>query len=82
MHNEVVVLGNSRLGERLGIAHRVMRDAIDLPAVLGALADAGLEPAGQFDDAARDRLVAVLAKADPSSTGRIRGARHSDAGRQ
>ena len=58
------------------IGHRVMRDAIDLPAVIGALTDVGLAPSGQLDDVARGRLMAVLAKADPSSTGEIRGARH------
>ncbi len=77
MHNEVIVLGNSeRWASEQVIAHRVMRDAIDLPAALAALADVGLEPRGQLDDAARARLVAVLAKADPASSGRIRGARH------
>jgi cyanuric acid amidohydrolase len=77
MHNEVIVLGNSDAwASEAVIAHRVMRDAIDLPAAMGALADAGLHVAGQLDDAARDRLLAVLAKADPSSTGQIRGARH------
>jgi cyanuric acid amidohydrolase len=54
----------------------VMRDAIDVPAVLAALADVGLASAGQLDDTARQRVEAVLAKADPSSSGRIRGARH------
>ena len=44
--------------------------------MLGALADAGLHPEGQLDEAGREALVAVLAKADPSSSGRIRGARH------
>jgi cyanuric acid amidohydrolase len=29
-----------------------------------------------LDDNARQNLLAVLAKADPSTTGRIRGARH------
>jgi cyanuric acid amidohydrolase len=58
------------------IAHRVMRDAIDLPAAVGSLADAGLSVSGQLNETAGDRLLAVLAKADPSSTGRIRGARH------
>jgi cyanuric acid amidohydrolase len=53
-----------------------MRDAIDLPAAIGALSDAGLHPSGQLDDADREKLLAVLAKADPSTTGRIRGARH------
>lgn len=77
MHNEVIVLGNSETwASDAIIAHRVMRDAIDLPAALGALADAGLHPSGQLDDTARERLLAVLAKADPSSSGRIRGVRH------
>ena len=77
MHNEVVVLGNSDAwASEAIVAHRVMRDAIDLPAVLGALADAGLHPSGQLDNAAGEKLLAVLAKADPGSTGRIRGARH------
>ena len=78
MHNEVIVLGNSDgwVSDAV-IAHRVMRDAIDLPAVVGALLDAGLHPSGQLDDADRDALLAVLAKADPSGSGLIRGARHT-----
>ena len=77
MHNEVVVLGNStEWASDAVIAHRVMQDAIDIPAVAGALADAGFTLTGQLNQADRDKLVAVLAKADPSSTGQIRGARH------
>jgi cyanuric acid amidohydrolase len=77
MHNEVIVLGNSdRWASEDIIAHRVMRDAIDVPAVLAALADVGLRSAGQLDDMALQNVRAVLAKADPSSSGRIRGARH------
>jgi len=77
MHNEVIVLGNSdRWASEDVITHRVMRDAIDVPAVLEALADVGLRSAGQLDEGARQRIAAVLAKADPSSSGRIRGARH------
>ncbi len=75
---EVVVLGNSPAwaGDLL-MAHDVMADAIDLPAVQRALASAGFATGGgQLDEAARDRLVAVLAKAEPASTGRIRGSRH------
>ena len=75
---EVVVLGNSPAwaGDLL-MAHDVMADAIDLPAVQRALASAGLATGGgQLDTVARDRLVAVLAKAEPASTGRIRGSRH------
>lgn len=77
MHNEVIVLGNSgRWASEDAIAHRVMRDAIDVPAVLAALADVGLSSSGQLDDDARRQVAAVLAKADPSTTGHIRGARH------
>jgi cyanuric acid amidohydrolase len=77
MHNEVVVLGNSAgWASDCVIAHRVMRDAIDLPAAIGALTDAGIGVAGQLDDAQNGRVMAVLAKADPSTTGRIRDVRH------
>jgi cyanuric acid amidohydrolase len=78
LRNEVIVLGNSPdWGGDLAIAHAVMRDAIDLPAVHAALRAAGLPTEdGQVPEAARDRLVAVLAKAEPSSTGLIRGRRH------
>jgi cyanuric acid amidohydrolase len=77
MQNEVVVMGNSAAwASDCVIAHRVMQDAIDLPAAIGALKDAGLQVAGQLDDTQNGRVMAVLAKADPSSTGRIRGTRH------
>jgi cyanuric acid amidohydrolase len=77
--NEVIVLGNSPAwAGDLAISHAVMRDAIDLPAVQAALRAAGFETrGGQLDAAeAERRLVAVLAKAEPSSDGRIRGRRH------
>jgi cyanuric acid amidohydrolase len=77
MHNEVIVIGNSPAwASDAVIAHRVMRDGIDLPAAIGALSDAGLAVSGQLEEADRARVLAVLAKADPASTGRIRGARH------
>lgn len=76
--NEVVVLGNSPgWGGDLRIAHAVMRDAIDLPAVQRALAAGGLEASsGQLPAEEAARLVALLCKAEPSSTGLIRGRRH------
>jgi cyanuric acid amidohydrolase len=78
MHNEIVVLGNSETwASDLVIGHRVMQDAIDLPAVMGALGDVGLATTGQLDEAARARALAVLVKADPGSAGRIRGLRHT-----
>ena len=77
MNSEVVVLGNSAAwsGERM-IAHGVMRDAIDLPAVSGVLRDLGFAAAGQLDDPSGARIDAVLAKAEASKSGAIRGARH------
>ncbi len=74
--NEVVVLGMSAdwAGD-LVIAHDVMADGIDLDAVRRALAGAGLALGpGQLADASR--LVAMLAKAEPAASGRIRGLRH------
>jgi len=77
--NEIVVFGNSAAwAGDLTIAHSVMRDAIDLPAIQSALQDAGLDSgAGQLAPAEASRLVALLAKAEPSGTGRIRGNRHT-----
>jgi cyanuric acid amidohydrolase len=78
LRNEVVVMGNSSAwGGDLRIAHAVMPDAIALPSVHEALRGAGLDPAGgQIGAKDSARLVAVLAKAEPSSTGTIRGRRH------
>jgi cyanuric acid amidohydrolase len=75
--NEIVVLGNSPAwAGRLRIAHDVMQDGIDFPAIQRALRAAGLDAAGQLAPDQRGRLAALLAKAEPSSTGRIRGNRH------
>jgi cyanuric acid amidohydrolase len=77
MNSEVVVLGNSAAWSGdLVIAHAVMRDAIDLIAAYDALAGIGLAVSRQLTGVQRERLHAVLAKADPASSGRIRGARH------
>jgi cyanuric acid amidohydrolase len=77
MHSEIVVLGNSSgwAGDRV-IAHGTMRDAIDLPAVHGLLRELGFTVTGQLDEAAAGRIDAVLAKAEASQSGTIRGARH------
>jgi cyanuric acid amidohydrolase len=77
MVNEVVVLGNSAAwaGDRV-IAHSVMRDAIDLPAVFGVLRELGFAASGQLGEGEAARLDAVLAKAEASRSGTIRGARH------
>ena len=78
MRNEIMVLGNSSAWSGdLAIAHRVTQDSIDAPALWGALGALGLAGQGQLDAAARERLVAVLAKAEPPRSGGIRGRRHT-----
>lgn len=74
---EVIVLGNSTAwaGDKI-IAHDVMQDAIDAPALWRALAGVGLDTPPQLDAASRDRVAAVLCKAEPATTGEIRGNRH------
>jgi cyanuric acid amidohydrolase len=77
MHSEVIVIGNSATwsGDRV-ISHGVMRDAIDLPAVHGVLRNLDFTITGQLDEADAARVDAVLAKAEASRSGMIRGARH------
>jgi cyanuric acid amidohydrolase len=91
-HNVVIVMGNAEgVGGDCVIAHAVMRDAIDAAAVLAALrqssaqADADVAAPGA-DSAGADagdrridtsRVVQVLAKADPSPDGMLRGFRHT-----
>jgi cyanuric acid amidohydrolase len=88
-NNIVIVLGNAEgVGGDCVIAHAVMQDAIDAAAVLAALRLSG----AQADGGARNpnsvsadigdrwidtsRIVHVLAKADPSPDGMLRGFRH------
>ena len=75
MHNVVIVMGNSaRSTSPFVIGHAVMRDAIDLPAVLQALESVGL---GLADAATNPRLVNIFAKAEASPDGAVRGFRHT-----
>ena len=77
MISEIVVLGNSVRwsGDRV-IAHGVMRDAIDLPAVAGVLRELGFSASGRLDAASASRIDVVLAKAEASRSELIRGTRH------
>ena len=77
LHSEIIVLGNSAAwsGDNF-IAHGVMRDAIDLPSVIDVLSELDFKIAGQLDNAAASRILAVLAKAEASRSGTIRGTRH------
>jgi cyanuric acid amidohydrolase len=76
-NNIVIVLGNSeQAGGDCVISHAVMQDAIDVSAVMEAIgcvrdiADA----VARIDTS---RIINVLAKADPSPGGMVRGWRHT-----
>jgi cyanuric acid amidohydrolase len=71
LNNIVIVLGNS--AEASGdsvISHAVMHDAIDAAAVWQAMRHESAKPTDT------SRIVNVLAKADPSPDGMLRGWRH------
>jgi cyanuric acid amidohydrolase len=79
-NNIVIVLGNA--AEATGdcvIEHAVMQDAIDAAAVIRALRRVGVFAAAASDRSVIDtsRIVHVLAKADPSPDGMLRGFRHT-----
>ncbi|CAN5125868.1 ring-opening amidohydrolase [soil metagenome] len=78
MHHEIVVLGMSTawVGP-LAVDHAVMADAIDIEPVRRALGRCGLSALSQVVAPDRPRLVALLAKAEAGTTGRIRGYRHT-----
>ncbi len=75
---EVAVLGLSeRWSGPLRIAHAVMSDGIDAPSVADLLETVDPGFRAQLSPEGRGRFVALLAKAEASSTGAIRGARHT-----
>jgi cyanuric acid amidohydrolase len=75
MHNVVIVMGNSRMSlSSFVIGHAVMRDSIDLPAVVAALESVGLDLAHAQSES---RLVSIFAKAEASPDGCVRGFRHT-----
>jgi cyanuric acid amidohydrolase len=76
--NEVIVLGNSRnWSGPLQIAHRPMRDALDIGAAVQALADLGIPAAPQVAPEDGARIAAVLVKCEPDRRGQVRGQRHT-----
>jgi cyanuric acid amidohydrolase len=73
----VVVMGNAQAAAGdLVIGHAVMRDAIDLRAVLDAFASVGVGHSSVGADMGA-RVVNVFAKAEASPDGLIRGTRHT-----
>ena len=78
VNHEIVVLGMSaQWSGPLAIDHAVMADGIDIEPVRAALSRLGLSSSGQLSAADRQRLVAVLGKAEASHDGRLRGNRHT-----
>jgi cyanuric acid amidohydrolase len=76
--NEVVVLGNSpHWAGRLRVSHRPMTDALDIGAVVDALADLGIAATPQVAAADAARIACVLVKCEPDRRGCIRGNRHT-----
>lgn len=77
-HNVVIVLGEAAgAASDCRIAHTVMRDAVDAISVRRLLRDAFGLDAERDPDALERRLVNLLAKAEASPDGQVRGARHT-----
>lgn len=78
LKDEIIVIGNSvNSASDLMIGHAVMQDAIDIDALFEAMRAAGLSFEGLPSQAELDRIVNVLAKAEASSTGQVRGRRNT-----
>ncbi|MEM7695480.1 MAG: ring-opening amidohydrolase [Pseudomonadota bacterium] len=76
--HEIVVLGRSdRWLGPLTIDSTVMDDAVDVAGLQDLLERNGLMAAGRMRPDEANRLVALLAKAEPSTSGRVRGYRHT-----
>jgi len=76
--NEVIVLGNSpHWSGNLEIAHRPMRDALDIAAVCLVLGDLGIAAAPQVSMSDIARIKATFVKCEPDRRGSIRGHRHT-----
>jgi cyanuric acid amidohydrolase len=78
LNHEIVVLGMSAAWSGpLAIDHAVMADAIDIEPVRAAFGRLGLATQGQMNAAERERLIALLGKAEASHDGRLRDNRHT-----
>ena len=77
LNHEVVVLGmSSDWKGPLAVDHAVMKDAIDVESIRGALMRLGIVATRQLTLEQQEQVVCLLAKAEASSTGNIRGKRH------
>lgn len=73
---EIVLLGNSTKSKsKYKIGHSVMKDSIDLEAVIEAMESAGLHIDKLPTEEQNKRIVNILAKAETPSDGYVRGRR-------
>jgi len=78
LDHEIMVAGMSQAWSGpLVIDHAVMADGLDVTPVRAALQRLGFPGEGQLGAGERKRVKAVLAKAEASQSGRVRGARHT-----
>ncbi|MEW6697578.1 MAG: ring-opening amidohydrolase [Bacillota bacterium] len=78
LKDEIILVGNSsQSASDLVIGHSVMKDALDVDAVRNAMKDAGLQFDCCPDDGELGKIVNVLAKAEASSNGIVRGRRNA-----
>ena len=75
---EIIVMGMAdNVASTQSVGHSVMRDAIDMNAVLDAMRSAGLDFAALPDAAQKKRIVNVFAKAEADPQGCVRGRRNT-----
>ena len=76
MNCEVILMGNSTKSiSKYRIGHSVMKDSIDLESVIEAMNNAGLKVDKLPSEEDKKRIVNILAKAEASSDGLVRGRR-------
>ncbi len=76
--HEIVVLGTSQdWSGPLNVDHAVMTDAVDIEPVRQAMQRLGLSANGQLTLPEREKMIALLAKAEPSQSAELRGFRHT-----
>ena len=75
---EIILMGNSKKSvSKYRIGHSVMKDAIDLESVIEAMRSAGLDIDQLPSAEDRKRIVNILAKAEASPDGYVRGRRNT-----
>lgn len=75
---EIILLGNSTKSiSKYRIGHSVMKDSIDLESIIEAMNNSGLEVDKLPTEEDKKRIVNILAKAEASSDGYVRGRRNT-----